>query len=208
MLRFSCSNCGKSFVGDASMAGKLIACPGCQIWMLVPKRGLDDPLAAALRDGVHEGAVELNAAANVAVLDTTLEQPKPVVRPKRSVVSLFKRVFTQRVIIILGLGFLSFMVCFVPWAHIDNQGVELGSAGYHFIFSPPIASHHGVKVDLPRAVIPMLFVLAVTVAIGFLRGPTIPEGPSEAEKARLVSRVELYKPPVAPGKEDAETWPN
>jgi hypothetical protein len=65
-----------------------------------------------------------------------------------------------------------------------------------------------VKVDLPRAVIPMLFVLAVTVAIGFLRGPTIPEGPSEAEKARLVSRVELYKSPVAPGKEDAETWPN
>ena len=212
MLRFNCSNCGKSFVGDADMAGKLIACPGCQIWMLVPKRGLDDPLAAGRGDAVQQGAVELSAAANVAVMATTLEQPKKQPpKPRLSLIALVKRVFTQRVIILLGLGLLSFMACCVPWLHVDNQGVELGTAGYHFIFNPPIATHYGVKVDLARAVIPMLFVMAVTVAIAFLRGgPPTDQGsnPTEEEKARLVTRVEICKPVLAPREEDVETWPN
>jgi hypothetical protein len=183
------------------------------MWLLVPKRGLDDTLAASLAGAVHEGAVELSGAANVAVKDTTLEQiQKPPANPPRpSALALAKRVFTQRVIILLGLGCLGFTACFVPWVHTDNQGVEVEPAGYHFIFRQPAKTHYGLKIDLSRAIVPMVFILGVTAGFAYLRREKTAESEPispEPEKPRLVTRVELPRQAAKPKVEDLDTWPN
>jgi DNA-directed RNA polymerase subunit RPC12/RpoP len=212
MLRFRCKNCGKSFEADGSMAGKLVVCPGCQIWMLVPKPGIDDIAVDSWNEEAQQGAVAKSATTAAAVVETAHRkvEAKPAPPPPPLKAKL-KRAFSQRVLILLGLGCLSFMACFLPWAHVDNQGVEKGSAGYHFIFAPPNPRHYGVKVDLARTIIPMAFVLCATVAAAYLRREASSDQESklsELEKSGLISRLEFSNPVVPPKKEDAETWPN
>jgi hypothetical protein len=82
---------------------------------------------------------------------------------------------------ILGAGilFLVILACYVPWTFTFEGGerhyhIER-SAGYAFISDPPklprdFPEPGGVKVDVPRVLIPMAVVIFATVAGLFLTG--------------------------------------
>ena len=284
MLRFKCNNCHKLFEADISLAGKVITCPDCRIWMFVPNPRIDqnavggqlalpqaDREYSEAHDGreyseahqsgeyseahesgeyseahdggeyleahqsgdfseahqsgdfseAHQGgefprarssAVKVGAAANVPMAATILQQSELkqaglLPSPKKRI----KRGLTQRVIILLGLGCLTFMACFLPWVHIDNQGIEIETAGYHSVFTPPAATHYGVKVDLARAVLPMALVLCATVAAAYLTRERVSgqeSEPSDEERESMITRLQLCNPALPPKRQDAETWPN
>ena len=248
MLRFKCNSCHKLFEADVSLAGKVITCPDCRIWMFVPNPNIDesatggemaDPhpngeFAEAHEDSefseahedsefsearqggefaqTHSGAVIAGAAANKPVAATILtqsEQKSAGLDHSRK--KSKKRGMTQRVIILAGLGCLTFMACFLPWVHIDNQGIEIETAGYHSIFTPPAATHYGVKVDLSRAVLPMALILCATVAAAYLtreRGLLQDSESSDSESEPMITRLQLCNPALPPKRQDAETWPN
>jgi hypothetical protein len=89
----------------------------------------------------------------------------------------------QQKIIWAGIACLGLLVCFLPWTytiHWDGFHRER-PAGYYFILTPPQAPTEepragakvdpqaqlrieGAKVDVPRVIIPMIFVVCATIA--------------------------------------------
>jgi hypothetical protein len=76
----------------------------------------------------------------------------------------------QKKIIWGGIACLGVLACYVPWTYTfwssDVHSEKPG--GYYLIFAPPApesGSHaFGVKVDVPRVVIPMVVVVCATIA--------------------------------------------
>jgi hypothetical protein len=77
---------------------------------------------------------------------------------------------------IIGAGIMCLvpLALYIPWTYTFSGADGIHSekpAGYHFIFDPPQPEkdnlRFGVKIDVPRVVIPMAVVVCVTVA-GFM----------------------------------------
>lgn len=91
------------------------------------------------------------------------------------------RIITRQSVICMGVMVLAVLASFVPWTYTFNHnGIHHEKpAGYHFIFTPPEPENQlpaftgqshtlklgsGVKIDWPRAIMPMLLVVAATAA--------------------------------------------
>jgi hypothetical protein len=88
-----------------------------------------------------------------------------------------RRTPAYKKIICAGIVCLGILTCYVPWTYTFSglQGIHSErAAGYHFIFYPPRPESdsraYGVKIDVPRMVIPMVVVVCVTLAAVALAG--------------------------------------
>jgi hypothetical protein len=76
----------------------------------------------------------------------------------------------QKKIILGGVACLAVLACYLPWTYTFwSSGVHREKpGGYYLIFDPPApesgAPTYGVKVDVPRVVIPMVFVVCAMIA--------------------------------------------
>lgn len=76
----------------------------------------------------------------------------------------------QKSIILAGVICLAVLACYLPWTYTFHTSAvhREKPAGYYFIFDPPQPEDKwgasGVKVDLPRVIIPMLVVVCATIA--------------------------------------------
>src|SRR5262245_8727983 len=89
---------------------------------------------------------------NMAAKQTDPDSPSPI----RAAWKSFMRTPRQHKIIWTGIVCLGLLVLYVPWD---------GDHGYGLIFAPP---QHARRIDLPRVLLPMAFVLCATIAGAFL----------------------------------------
>ncbi|MCX6892221.1 MAG: hypothetical protein WCL11_19790 [Verrucomicrobiota bacterium] len=68
-------------------------------------------------------------------------------------------------------GCLLLVLCglFPPWVYIFS-GQAVGSAGFHFLFTPPVAIQGEVKLDMNQLAIEWICVLVSTTAVWMLLG--------------------------------------
>jgi predicted GNAT family acetyltransferase len=102
------------------------------------------------------------------------------------------RIPMQMWIILAGIASLALLAAYVPWTytiHLTERQSEK-PAGYAFLFAPPQPEHNnpgcGVKVDLPRVIIPMGAVVCATIAGAYLTREKKQE--SDAELRRIVEQ--------------------
>jgi hypothetical protein len=93
------------------------------------------------------------------------------------------RVPLRSKVVLAGVLCLSVLMCYVPWTYTYNaSGAQRERpAGYSFVFDPPAPEHdrpaYGVKVDVPRAAIPMAVVVCATIAgVALTGGKTRKQG--------------------------------
>lgn len=89
----------------------------------------------------------------------------------------------QKQIIVAGLVALGFLTTYLPWTYTFYTSAvhREKPGGYHWIFDPPQPESNlggaGVKVDVPRVLIPMAVVIVAMIAgIALVDGRTDKKG--------------------------------